>query len=86
MSGGCSINSRQRDIRLSLDGDRLRINAPRGALDDELKAAIAARRDDIVARLRMPGPTMQDHDADAIHRIPRTGPLPVSPPSNGFGS
>jgi non-ribosomal peptide synthetase component F/acyl carrier protein len=68
----------QRDIRLSLDGDRLRISAPRGALDNELKATIAARRDDIIARLRMSGPTVQDHDADAIHRIPRTGPLPVS--------
>jgi amino acid adenylation domain-containing protein len=68
----------KRDIRLSLDGDRLRINGPRGALDNELKAAIAARRDDIVARLRMPGRTLQDHDAEAIHRIPRTGPLPVS--------
>jgi amino acid adenylation domain-containing protein len=68
----------KRDIRLSLDGNRLRINGPRGALDDELKATIAVRRDDIIARLRMPGSTLQDHDAGAIHRISRTGPLPVS--------
>jgi amino acid adenylation domain-containing protein len=68
----------QRDIRLSLDGDRLRINAPRGALDDELKARIAERRDDILARLRMGEPPAQNADADAIHRIVRTGPLPVS--------
>jgi amino acid adenylation domain-containing protein len=68
----------RRDIRLSLDGDRLRINAPRGALDNELKATIAARRDDIIARLRMPERAAQDRDADAICRISRTGPLPVS--------
>ena len=42
------------------------------------KAKIAARRDDIIARLRMPEPAVQEHDADAIRRIPRTGPLPVS--------
>ena len=42
----------QRDIRLSLDGGRLRINAPRGALNDELKAKIAARRDTSLSRLR----------------------------------
>jgi amino acid adenylation domain-containing protein len=68
----------QRDIRLSLDGDRLRINAPRGALDDQLKATIAALRDDVIARLRMPGPAAQDAGADKIRRIPRSGPLQVS--------
>jgi amino acid adenylation domain-containing protein len=67
-----------RDIRLSLDGDRLRINAPRGAVDNELKAAITALRNDIIARLRLPEPTVQDRDADAVRRISRTGPLPVS--------
>jgi amino acid adenylation domain-containing protein len=66
----------QRDIRLSLDGDRLRINAPRGALDDDLKAKIAARRAEIIARLQTPA--VQGQGAHAIHRIPRTGPLPVS--------
>jgi amino acid adenylation domain-containing protein len=68
----------KRDIRLSLGGDRLRINGPRGALDNELKAAIAARRDDIIARLRTSGPPMQDDHAVSIRRISRTGPLPVS--------
>jgi amino acid adenylation domain-containing protein len=71
----------QRDIRLSLDGDRLRINAPRGALDDELKAMIAARRDDIIARLRTPAP---HRDATEIQRISRTGTLPVSAAQRRF--
>jgi amino acid adenylation domain-containing protein len=68
----------QRDIRLSLDGNRLRINAPRGALDNELKAKLAARRDDIIARLQNLVPALRDHHADAIRRVPRSGPLPVS--------
>ena len=67
-----------RDIRLSLDGDRLRINAPRGALDGELKATIAARRDESLRSCGCRRPTVPAHDAGAIRRIPRTGPLPVS--------
>jgi amino acid adenylation domain-containing protein len=41
-----------RDIRLALDGDRLRVNAPKGALDDASRAAIATARAAIIARLR----------------------------------
>ena len=77
-SGSLLDEIAQRDIRLSLDGDRLRINAPRGAMDNELKAKIAARRDDIIARLRTSRTAPQDQGADAIRRIPRSGPLPVS--------
>ncbi len=43
---------RRRDVRLSLEGDELRVNAPRGALDDESKAAITARHGELVAALR----------------------------------
>jgi amino acid adenylation domain-containing protein len=70
----------QRDVRLSLEGDRLRINAPRGALDDELKAKIAAQRDDIIARLRLQNEReiLQGHGRDVIQIVPRTGALPVS--------
>jgi amino acid adenylation domain-containing protein len=41
-----------RDIRLSLDGEQLRINAPKGALDAADRRAIAAWRPEIVASLR----------------------------------
>ena len=31
---------RRRDIRLSLDGERLRVNAPKGALTSDLQAVL----------------------------------------------
>jgi len=41
-----------RDIRFSLDGERLRISAPKGALDAADREAIAAWRPEILASLR----------------------------------
>jgi hypothetical protein len=42
-----------RDIRLSLDGEKLRLNAPAAAMDDALKATVARRKAEIVASLRV---------------------------------
>ena len=39
-------------IRLSVDDGRLKVNAPKGALNDTLKAAIASHREEIITRLR----------------------------------
>jgi amino acid adenylation domain-containing protein len=69
---------RERDIRLLLDGDRLRINAPKGALDDELRTLVLADRDRIIAYLKSAEPAEQAPDPDTIRRIARDGPLPVS--------
>ena len=41
-----------RDITLTLEGDRLRVNAPKGALDESARRAISAQRTAIIARLR----------------------------------
>ena len=43
---------RQSGGELQLDGDKLRLRAPKGALPDDLRAALAARRDEIVEFLR----------------------------------
>ncbi|MGZ8496075.1 MAG: non-ribosomal peptide synthetase, partial [Candidatus Binatia bacterium] len=40
------------DIAISADGDKLRINAPKGALTGELRAAIAAGKAELLAMLR----------------------------------
>jgi amino acid adenylation domain-containing protein len=40
------------DIRLSLDGERLNCNAPKGALSGDLRAELAARKPEIIALLR----------------------------------
>jgi thioesterase domain-containing protein len=43
---------RGRDIRLRLEGERIKVDAPTGALTDEIKARIAERRDEVIAFLR----------------------------------
>lgn len=44
---------RQRDVRLWVDDGRLRCSAPASALDAELRAALATRKDEIIAWLRV---------------------------------
>jgi thioesterase domain-containing protein len=43
---------RERDVKLWVDEDRLRCSAPLGALDVELRAALASQKTDILAFLR----------------------------------
>ncbi|HYS16880.1 MAG TPA: condensation domain-containing protein, partial [Candidatus Binatia bacterium] len=43
------------DIRLTVDGDRLRCSAPRGALSDALRAELALRKAELVQWLRAAG-------------------------------
>ncbi len=61
----------QLDIKLWVEGDRLRCNAPNGTLTPELKAELAARKGDIIQFLQR-----QPHRR--IKRIDRTGTLPLS--------
>lgn len=42
-----------RDVRISLEDGKLRLNAPKGALDDPLKAKLSAHRDGLVAMLHI---------------------------------
>ena len=63
-------------IRLSVDDGRLKVNAPKGALTDEQKAAIASHRDEIVARLR--GERATESEDRKLHHVARTPPLPLT--------
>jgi len=69
---------RSSDIRLTLDGDRLRINAPKGAIDEDLKAILTARRDEIIAHLRSSSSRDDESNSVDVRAVSRTGPLPVS--------
>jgi len=63
------------DVQLSVSGGKLKVNAPKGALTDELKAAIGAQREAIIRALE---DGRQASGRDELTRIPRTGQLPVS--------
>jgi amino acid adenylation domain-containing protein len=65
----------RRDVRLWLDGDRLRVNAPKGVLDDALRTLIGSRKDELIAVLKSGADRVA---RDAISILPRGGPLPVS--------
>jgi len=58
-----------RDIRFSVEGDKLRINAPKGAVTPELSAKLVARKGELLAWLQGQG---------GIPPVPRDGPLPLS--------
>lgn len=73
-----------RGIRLSVDGDQLRINAPKGALSPELVARIRQEKTALIAMLGHP--RAQEPKTPEIQVVPeRHGPLETSFPSNGFG-
>ncbi|MEO0820268.1 MAG: amino acid adenylation domain-containing protein [Pseudomonadota bacterium] len=74
-------------ITLGLDGDRLRVSAPKGALDAGLRAEIAGQKSAIIAALtagwRPAEPTARPIAARApamapVPRASRTPPLPLS--------
>ncbi len=60
-----------RDIRLTLDGEKLKVSAPVGALDEPLKLRLAQAKGEVIAALR-------DASNGGLRRISRTGPLPIS--------
>ena len=76
---------RNRDIRILLDGEQMRVNAPKGSLDDGLKKTIAARRNEIVAALKSAAvPAEKKCGAEVIRQISRNGSLPVSSAQQRF--
>ncbi len=70
---------RTRGIQVSLSDDgRLRVNAPKGALDDQLVAEMTAKRAELISALRSANQPAVARDPGALRRVPRDGPLPVS--------
>src|SRR5580698_5679914 len=61
-------------VNLSTEGGRLRVSAPKGGLTDELKSAIAATKEPLIALLERRSALR----GRALERLDRSGPLPVS--------
>ena len=61
-------------MKLWVEGDRLRLSAPKNALSDELQAELVRRKGEIVAYLRAAGV----RDLPPLTAAPRDGELPLS--------
>ena len=61
----------EQGVRLVLEGDALRVSAPKGVLDEPLRAQLSANKPLLISLLgeRIPG---------ALKRTPRDGRLPMS--------
>ena len=66
---------RRAGIQLSLDGDKLKIKAPQGAMTDEVKAQLKEQRDQIVEFLRE---SQVQQTQSSFEILDRTGKLPLS--------
>jgi amino acid adenylation domain-containing protein len=64
-------------VVLSLDGEKLRVSAPKGALSDELRARIIAQRDVLTELLR--NSQESKRAADSIAPASTRGPSPLTP-------
>jgi amino acid adenylation domain-containing protein len=62
----------RRDIRVALEGEKLKLSAPVGAVDAALKAELARRKPEMMAVLR------QASRPPALRKVSRSGTLPVS--------
>lgn len=69
----------QQDIRLSLEGDKLTVNAPKGALTGELREELGRRKDEIKQHLaaRAAGDVASTQPAGLV-RVARTGAMALS--------
>jgi amino acid adenylation domain-containing protein len=68
------------DVRLTLDGDRLGVNAPKGALSAELRAELGAAKEAIKAHLRAhpPTPARRAVALPPLVPVPRAASMPVA--------
>src|SRR5579885_2377831 len=65
------------DVKLWVDGVRLRCNAPQGVLTPVLQAEISEKKAEIIALLQKGAPSPQPRAAPIV-AVPRTGRLPQS--------
>ncbi len=66
------------DIRLSVEEDKLRVNAPKGALTAELRDQIVPRKGEIIAYLKANGSKPRLENGKKIVPVSRQQPLPLS--------
>ena len=66
------------DIHLKLDGDRLGVNAPKGAVTPELREELGRRKEEVKAYLAAQGTVSQPARAPVLQPVPRGADMPIS--------
>jgi amino acid adenylation domain-containing protein len=69
---------RSRDIRVWSENGQLRINGPKGSLTPDLRAMLAAQKDELLSFLMEAGRIDREPMPPPMSRVSRTDPLPVS--------
>ncbi|MGK7902448.1 MAG: condensation domain-containing protein, partial [Hormoscilla sp.] len=69
---------RSLDIKVYLEGDRLRVNAPKGAITPEIKAELAERKPEIIEFIKMSNNLVTDDNRQSIKQISREKEIPLS--------
>ncbi len=75
------VELRRAGVRLQVDGDALRFQAPKGALTPDLRARLQAHRDEIVSLLRGVNGDERagvEVDGDRVRAASPRGPVPLS--------
>ncbi len=66
------------DIRLSADGDRLKCNAPRGAITESIRQQLADRKTELLDYLKQRTPVGETFIVPPVERYDRNPRMPVS--------
>ncbi len=66
---------RELGVQVTADGDRLRVNAARGVLTDELLGMLSQHKQELLELLKVHGP---QNGETAMRRVSRSGPIPLS--------
>ena len=67
----------RRDIRIVVEGDRLRVDGPKQAITPELRAMLAARKAELVDHFGAAGATSPPRRPGVLFRVPVDEPTRV---------
>ena len=72
------LDLQKQDIKVWVEGDRLRCNAPKGMLTPELQAELTARKQDLIAYLQQQAQGALEETIPSIRPVSRSQDLPLS--------
>lgn len=73
------IELKNQGIDVAMNGDRLKLQAPKGALTPHLKAELSQRKEEIIQFLQRASSVDAQPQHQQVNPVDRNGPLPLSP-------